>query len=461
MLPLPGFHYNQPLFENERSLIYRGIRDSDQLPVIIKTINTEYPSPEQTGQLRREYDLLKDLDCPGIVKVLGFEMSRMVPFLIMEDIQGKSLAEEILRKKPDLETRIHLSIQIAEVVEQVHHQNIIHKDINPFNIIWNSEENLLKITDFGISTKLTQENPEVINLKEIEGTLAYMSPEQTGRMNRNLDWRTDLYSLGVLFYEMFTGTLPFHSKTPMEMVHCHMAHIPLAPDEIRTELPAVISEIIMKLLEKSADERYQSAYGVKADLKVCLEQWKTHQDIKPFPLATHDLFSHFQVVQKLFGRESELQILKDTFKRVSLGTKEMLLLSGQPGIGKSALIHELHKAIVDKKSFFVSGKFEQLQHNIPYAPLLSAFQMLIRHILIESDASIENWKKRLTAALGKNGKVISEVIPEIEMIIGEQPPVPTLAIQESQNRFNFVFQEFIKVFAAPQHPLVLIIDDLQ
>ncbi len=372
---------------------------------------------------------------------------------------------------------------MAEILGAIHAGNIIHKDINPSNIVYNPETGQVKIIDFGISTVLSRENPTLSNPNVLEGTLAYMSPEQTGRMNRAIDYRTDFYSLGATFYELLTGRLPFVTGDAMELVHCHMAKVPVPPHEVNPQIPKVVSDIVMKLLAKTAEERYQSAWGIKADLEECLTQLQTTGIIAEFTLARQDVSDKFQISQKLYGREAEVETLLAAFERVApapgseaephsrafpggarereKGGVELMLVAGYSGIGKSALVQEIYKPITQQRGYFISGKFDQLQRNIPYASLIQAFSSLVRQLLTESEAQVAGWREKLQAALGVNGQVIADVIPEVELILGKQPAVPELGPVESQNRFNFVFQNFLKVFAQPEHPLVIFLDDLQ
>ena len=334
-------------------------------------------------------------------------------------------------------------------------------DLNPSNIILNQNTGKLKLIDFGISTTLSREISTFRNPNVLEGTLAYISPEQTGRMNRAIDYRTDFYSLGVTFYELLTGQLPFPSNDVLELVHCHIAKQPTPPQELKPEIPAIISALLLKLMAKNAEERYLSAYRIKADLEDCLRQWQTKGQIDAFVIDQHNVSDQFQIPQKLYGREQEISTLLAAFERVSQGASEMMLVSGYSGIGKSVLIQEVYKPLTRQHGYFISGKFDQFQRNIPYASLIQAFRSLVQQLLTESEQEIQNWREKLQGELGENAQVIIEVIPEVELIIGPQPPVPELPPTELQNRFNFVFQKFIKIFSQPEHPLVIFLDDLQ
>ncbi|WP_346341634.1 serine/threonine-protein kinase PknK [[Phormidium] sp. ETS-05] len=358
----------------------------------------------------------------------------------------------------------NIAVKIADNLAKIHKINIIHKDINPNNIIFNPETNRLSIIDFGISTVLTRETTSLKNPEFLEGTLAYISPEQTGRMNRSLDYRTDFYSLGATFYELLLGQVPFDTEDAMELVHAHIAKPPVPPCEINPEIPVALSDLVMKLLAKNAEDRYQSAYGIKADLEICWEQWQKSGTIAAFSLGSRDISDKFQIPQKLYGREREVTLLLEAFARAvspeSPGA-EMMLVAGYSGIGKSALVQEIYKPITGSRGYFIAGKFDQLQRNIPYSALIKAFQELVRQILTENAADIAGWRSQLQGALGQQGQLIVDVIPELELILGPQPEVPELPPVEAQNRWNLLFQKFIKVFAQPAHPLALFLDDLQ
>jgi hypothetical protein len=355
---------------------------------------------------------------------------------------------------------------LTDILGHIHQQNIIHKDINPANWIFNPSTWQVKLIDFGIASVLPRENPTLKNPNQLEGTLAYISPEQTGRMNRALDYRSDFYSLGVTFYELFTGKVPFETMDAMELVHSHIAIKPPSPIDINPELPMAISDIIMKLLEKTAEARYQSAWGLKADLQKC-QKLLALGNKTSFTLGEQDFSDQFQLPQKLYGRELEVEALLAAFERVSTsslvekGKAEMMLVAGFSGVGKSVLVQEIYRPITKKHGYFISGKFDQLQRNIPYSAIVSALRDLVRQLLTESQAQLTNWKEKILSAVGNNGQVIVDVIPEVALIVGTTSPVPTLGPTETQNRFNLVFQNFMKVFAQPAHPLVLFLDDLQ
>jgi len=464
MLTLTGYQIIEQIYESANSVVYRGIRQQDSQTVMLKFLKEEYPSPQALIRYKQEYEIARNLNISQAVKAYSLESYQKTLAIVLEDFGGLSLKQVMGGTQLTLPEFFNIAIQTAESLGHIHAANIIHKDINPANIVFNPQTNQVKIIDFGISTQLTRENPTLKNPNILEGTLAYLSPEQTGRMNRALDYRTDFYSLGITFYELLTGKLPFESNDPLELVHCHIAKQPIPPDKINTEIPKAVSHLVMKLIAKTAEERYQSAWGIKADLEECWQQLVATGTIPEFPLGTQDISGKFQIPQKLYGREVEIATLLAAFNRVSAQGEsqiEMILVAGYSGIGKSALVQEIYKPITEKRGYFISGKFDQFQRNLPYSAVVSAFQELVRQLLAESQAQLNQWREKLLNAVGVNGQLIIDVIPEIELIVGKQPAVLELGPTESQNRFNLVFGNFIRAFCSREHPLAIFLDDLQ
>jgi len=461
MLTLPGYQIQKQLHSGVRTAIYRGFDEQQKRSVVVKVLQSENLTLEEITRLRQEYTLTQNLNFPGILKAYSLEKCRNGFALILEDIGGQSLQELITSEKLPLIEGLKIGIKIAETLEYLHQIPIIHKDIKPSNIIINPESWEVKLSDFSIASRLKLENPTISNPQLIEGTFAYMSPEQTGRMNRAIDYRTDFYSLGMSLYEILTETLPFITNDPLELVHCHIAKQPIPPSQIDPGIPEIISAIVMKLLAKTAEARYQNAAGIKFDLVNCLDQLEKKGEIENFVLGRQDTSNQLLIPQKLYGRETEVEKLLAAFERVSQGAIELMLVSGYSGIGKTSVINEVHKPIVGARGYFIAGKFDQFKRNIPYAALIQAFDSLVNKILTESAEKIAIWQKKLDTAWGENGKVIAEVIPQIELIIGKQPELPHLSPSESEKRFHRVFQQFIQVFCQPGHPLVIFLDDLQ
>ncbi|MEH1977934.1 MAG: AAA family ATPase [Nostoc sp.] len=461
MIALPGFKIATLLKAGVKAVIYRGIKVEDQCPVIIKGLRPEQCTPNNIEQLKHEYAIAQSLNTTAVVKAYALEMHQGIPYLIMEDFQARSL-DQFLDQFQQPVPFLKIAIEITSKLAQIHTCNIVHKDIKPQNILINLETNQVKIADFGIAAFIPYQQQIVSSSSRIEGSLPYLSPEQTGRMNRGIDHRSDLYSLGVTFYEMLTGQLPFQGKDPLEWVHCHIAKSPLDPKKLNSDIPQMLCEITMKLLSKVAEQRYQSALGLQFDLEKCLKQLETTGEIQSFVLGQQDISERFQIPQKLYGRKPEITKLLQAFERVvSQGKPELVLVSGYAGVGKSSLVKEIHKPIVRERGLFISGKFDQYKRDIPYSTIVQAFKTLARQILTEPEEQLSTWKQEIKVALGNNGRLIIDVIPEVELIVGEQSYIPELGPAESQNRFNLVFQNFISVFAKKEHPLTVFLDDMQ
>ena len=467
MLTFPDYQILTQIYQSTNSIVYRARSELDNQPIILKLLKPDYPTPSGLTRYKQEYEITRSLQLEGVVRALDLQKYQNTLVMFLEDFGGESLEILLSSRNFTLSEFLSLAIQITKTLAEIHAANIIHKDINPSNIVFNEKTGQVKIIDFGISTVFTRENLMIKNPNVLEGTLAYISPEQTGRMNRTLDYRTDFYSLGVTLYQILTQRLPFETTDALELVHCHIARQPTPPHQLVPEIPKTVSNLVMKLLAKTAEERYQSAWGLKADLEECLRQVQITGEISDFPLACQDISGKFQIPQKLYGRKQEIETLLTAFERVAGGENcnqsqiEMMLVAGYAGIGKSALVQEIYKSITQRRGYFISGKFDQFQHNIPYSAIVQAFRSLVQQLLSESEAQLAQWREKLLAALGSNGQMIIDVIPEVELIVGPQPVVQQLEPTENQNRFNLVFQNFVRVFCQASHPLVIFLDDLQ
>jgi PAS domain S-box-containing protein len=456
----PSGYVLEPLRDGADFTLYRGRQRGNAAPVLAVALAEEKPSTQNRRRLEHEFSLAPELDPAWAAKPLTLTRHEGRMVLVLKDPGGEPLDRILEREEGqplDLTRLLRIAIGLATVLGQVHRQGLIHKDIKPANVLVDGASNVW-LTGFGIASQLPHEHQVPAPPEMIAGTLAYMAPEQTGRMNRSMDARSDLYSLGVTLYQMLTGHLPFAAVDPLEWVHCHIARQPTPPGAV----PGPLSAIVMKLLAKNAEERYQTASGLETDLRQCLAEWQSHGRIDPFPMGARDASDQLLIPEKLYGREREIDALLAAFDRVvAQGRPELVLVSGYSGVGKSSVVNELHKALVPPRGLFASGKFDQYKRDIPYTTLAHAFQTLIRQILVKSDAEVGGWRHALQEALGANGQLIISLIPEVEFIIGKQPPVAELPPQDARNRFQLVFWRFLGAFARKEHPLALFLDDLQ
>ncbi|MGL5059739.1 MAG: ATP-binding protein, partial [Microcoleus sp.] len=509
MIKLLGYEIIEQIYAGSQTLVYRGRRQSDRQPAVIKQLNNPYPSFSQLLQFRNQYTITKNLEISGIIRPYSLESVGNSYALVMEDCGSISLRDYTRDRTLAIAQVLEIAVQVAQTLHELHQNRVIHKDIKPANILIHPETKQVKLIDFSIASLLPKETQEIKNPNVLEGTLAYLAPEQTGRMNRGIDYRSDFYALGVTLFELLTGQLPFESDDPMELVHCHIAKQPpslsnrqQATDNReegkgnrqqatgnreegkvnrqqatgnreegkvnrqqaagnREEIPLVLENIVMKLMAKNAEDRYQSALGLKYDLEICLHQQKETGKIEVFEIGQRDLCDRFLIPEKLYGRETEVQTLLDAFDRVASGSAEMMLVAGFSGIGKTAVVNEVHKPIVRQRGYFIKGKYDQFQRNIPFSAFVQAFRDLMEQLSSESDARLQIWKTKILEAVGDSGQVLIDVIPELEQIIGTQPPATELSGTAAQNRFNRLMQKFVQVFTTIEHPLAIFLDDLQ
>ncbi len=459
----------QMLWGDGERVLYRGSRpgsDGEPRRVLAVFLAADRPPPLALERLAHEYGLRNELDATWAARPLEFVREDGRAMLVLQDAGGEPLAR-LLGQPMEIGVFLRLAIGVAAALGKAHQAGLVHKDQKPGNILVNCPDGSVRLTGFGIATRLPRERQTLAPPETIAGTLAYMAPEQTGRMNRSIDSRSDLYSLGVVFYQMLTGVLPFTASDPMEWVHCHVARKPAPPADRVDTVPVPISNIVIKLLAKAAEERYQSAFGLERDLRHCLAEWEKRRpndfpQIGDFPLGLHDTPDRLLIPETLYGRAREVATLLAGFERiVQGGAPELVLVSGYSGIGKSAVVNELHKVLVPLNGLFASGKFDQYKRDIPCSTLAQAFQGLVRPLLARSDAELAALRSAFMQALEPNARLMTDLIPELKLIIGDQPPVPELEPRQAQSRFQLVFQRFIGVFARPEHPLALFFDDLQ
>ncbi|MBV1878270.1 MAG: AAA family ATPase [Pseudomonadales bacterium] len=461
MKSIQGYELTKQIQGSGYSQIYHAIRHSDQRPVVLKCLNSEFPRPAQLAQFRQESEIIQTLNCEGVIKCLELIPIGSSLAMVLEDFGGLALDKVIQQGPLTLKEFLPVAISISQTLTEIHDKHVIHKDINPTNILWNRSDGRIKVIDFGISTKLSREVTTIQNAQMLEGTIAYLSPEQTGRLNQPIDYRADFYSLGVTFFELLTGIKPFVTDDEMEMVHCHIAHEAKLVDEINAAVPHVLAMIVNKLMAKKAEERYQSATGLVQDLEKCQTALAASGEIEEFVIGAADFSDQLVIPKILFGREKEIKQLQGAFDRASEGRVEMLAVAGFSGVGKSSLINEIQQSIVARHGHFIGGKFDQLNRNLPYSAIVQALQDFARQILTAPAVELAAWKQRMLVAVGTLGQLIIDVVPEIEWIIGAQPRAPLLTGAEAKNRFITTFQAFIAAIALKEHPLVLFIDDLQ
>ena len=445
---ISGYDIGEELYNGSRTIVYRASRKADHKPVVIKLLKNPYPSFSDLMQFRNQYTIAKNLNSPLIIQTYSLEPYQNGYALVMEDFAGISLSQwrDGEGSVPTLIEFLQVAIALCNILDILIRHRIIHKDIKPANILINPETKQVKLIDFSIASLLPRETQALTSPNVLEGTLGYLSPEQTGRMNRGIDYRTDFYSLGITFYELLTGQLPFQSHDAMELVHCHIAKLPdqfkIQTSKFKNEQPVtqVLGDIVMKLMAKNAEDRYQSALGLKHDLEICLAQLQESGKIENFQIGRRDVCDRFLIPEKLYGREQEVQRLLAAYDRVTNNQAELMLVTGFSGIGKTAIVNEVHKPIVRQRGFFIKGKFDQFNRNIPLSAFVQAFRDLMRQLLCESDAQLAVCKTKILVALSDNGQVMIEVIPELEQIIGQQPPAPELSGTAVQNRFYSLFQ---------------------
>ncbi len=457
---LSGYTITEKIAESRKSAVYRATRDSDGLGVVLKVMTKSRPSASDIERYKKEYEIIREMGIEGVIATHGMVEDRGRVALVLEDFRGLSLKEYLRSHSPGIEQSLEIAISLAETLSYIHARNIIHRDIKPHNILFNPETGTVKVTDFGISTLLPRDQNDIYDPGIVTGTLPYMSPEQTGRISRPVDYRTDLYSLGVTMYEMLAGRVPFTSADPLEIIYDHLAREPERPSKINPAVPETISDIVMKLLSKDLDSRYRSCAGLKADLEECLRRIRTEGSVSPFELGRYDTSDRLSVTGSFVGRERELTRLVESFNRVSQGGCEAVVISGPPGIGKTTLVTHLEGEVVARKGYFVSSRYESVRRNTPYSAIIHAFKKLILRILAEGPERVSRWKERILSALGDNCRVVIDVIPELEMIVEIHPELPEIVSEKTLHRFTKVFGDFVRLFSTGEHPLVLFLDDL-
>lgn len=456
-----GYRLIASRYKGPHTLVYQAIREQDEQPVFLKVFRGDTGSARIASQYKHEYEILSSIDSDEVIKVYDLHRDQLGYTLVLEDCKGQSLTEILRNDILDLKEKLEVAIKIVDGLSIIHRGGIVHKDINPSNIVYNRVSGEVKIIDFGIASMLSKEYAEAKPTQILEGTLPYLAPEQTGRMNRCIDYRTDFYSLGITLYQLFTNSLPFEAKDNLQLIHCHLAVQPVTPMARVPSLPKAISDIVLKLISKAAEDRYQGCWGIKVDLEKCLGLVLNGNSDFEFTIAEEDIPERFQIPQKLYGRKQEINQILEIFSKVSEGQKHLLFVSGYSGVGKTSLIKEVYIPLTRERGYFVSGKYDQYNNSTPYSAFMQAFSQLIQQYICQDEDSIWIIKENLLSALGENAQMIVDLIPSLKLLIGEVEPVTENSGGDLKNRFILTFKNLIRVFACGDYPLVIFLDDLQ
>lgn len=461
MITVLGYELHEKMRYNHNIDTYYALRLKDRCKVLLKIPNNNVTSSENVAILQHEFHLLKTINTPSIIKAYDFLQSTPAPVLILEHVEGALLSSFLVENTLEISDFFDLALQLVDILGELHQRNIIHKEIRPTNIIIDPQQLALKLIDLSASTQLSEELFDYYNLSKLGDSLAYISPEQTGRINRPVDYRTDFYSLGITFYEMLTNQVPFQTMDSLDLIESHISKKPISVLTARRNIPKMLAAIIDKLLEKMPEDRYSSFIGIKSDLLDCFKQWVVKRNLTEYSLGSKDIRDHLSISRNLYGREHEVKQLIEAFYRVSQSTSEIIFIAGYSGIGKTSIVKEVYKPIVEHRGYFIQGKFDQLRRSMPYSAIVTAFQNLVKQVLSENEEKVDVLKNQLIHSLGTVSQVVIDVIPDVELIIGKQSPAHPLNPADAKIRFNLVFQNFVRVFAREEHPLVIFLDDLQ
>ena len=454
---LTDFRDLEQLHAGGQAFVHRATRISDGRAVILKSMRTAYPTGPQRARFRREFDLIQRVAGPGVVEALSWIDAGRSPVLVLEDFGGGSLERHFAARVPPLGQAMDIAVDIVQALERVHAARLLHLDINPSNIVIEPRSGRVKLIDFGLSIDLPRQSATLQADRVLQGTPRFAAPEQTGRMNRSVDYRSDYYSLGATLYWLFTGRPPFQAEDLLELVHAHIARRPVPPEELVEGIGPALSMLIMKLLEKSAEDRYQSTFGILADLRRARELGAEAS----FEVGLSDRPARFTIPERLYGRVDALEVLFSAFDRAREGAREVVLVTGDSGMGKSALVGEVQRPISKRQSLYVAGKFDQFARDIPYASLGDAMRGFVRKVLTQQHGDVQGWRERITESVGVNGGLLTQLIPELALVIGEQAPVEALPPLEAEGRLHLTMRRFMRLLATSEHPLVLFMDDLQ
>ena len=462
-MDIPGYRVAQEFLRSGPFILSRGRRMADGRPVLLKTPARLPIRAVESDALDREFDLLGQLQLPCIPTAVDLVRSRGVTCLVIDDRGLRPLSMRLRSGPLELPAFFHVAGQLCEILGQLHEHQIVAGTVSPQTTLTSLEgdgdDGDMQLLDLSLASRWTPDGTATGRVAW--NATAYVSPEQTGRINRSMDLRSDFYSLGATLYELLVGQPPFASEDPLELIHAHIARVPTRPSIAGVDVPEQLSRVVMRLLAKAPEDRYQSAEGIRRDLEECERAWVRSREIPLFELARHDVPDRFLIPQRLYGRDLEMAALVTAFEATCEGETSLLLVSGYPGVVKTSLIAELARRMLRQSGYFISGKFDQVVRTIPYGAMVQALRNLIWQWLAESEERLATWRVRLSDALGSNVAVLAEVLPEIEFVAGKQPAPAPLDPAEAQNRFRYVFQSFVGTLASAEHPLVIFLDDLQ
>lgn len=455
-----GYRIEDEINRSPRSAIWRAIRLDDELPVVLKTINKTYPSPGDLSRIQHEARILERIQGPGIIGLHGLERWGNNLAIVLEDCGARSLAELGLDRHPmPVDAFVQLAIPVVRALATAH-QQIVHKNLTPQNILWNPQTREARLIDFGCSADLLRDRGSVSGDEYLDGSLPYLAPEQTGRMHRALDPRTDLYSLGIVFYTLLCGRLPFQAVDPLEWIHFHLARQPEPPASLDPRIPEALSDVVCKLLAKNPEDRYQSTIGLVEDLETIAGQWGASGRVEPLVLGQGDRPITFEVPRRLYDRQHELSALLRAVDAAAAGTRRLAVVAGKGGVGKSALVEEIRKNVKLRGGWFLEGKVDQYRRQIPYSAIAQALSGAAEQILAEPPGRLATWKSRILETMNPYGRLAIDLVPRLAAVMGPQPELAPLNPSEEQNRFLGAICRLVGVFARREHPVVLFLDDL-
>jgi hypothetical protein len=462
-MTIQGYQIEECLVQAEGVGLYRGKRLRDQRAVLVRTVADRAPTAREIARLKREREVSQRLETSdeGLVPApLGVEEPAGRLIMVYQDPGGVSLSSLMSATPMSAERVLALGVAIVDALGKLHAQGLVHKNLSPAALLVDVSSSKVHLCDLGLASMVAGE--EQVASELMDGAMAYMAPEQTGRMRQGVDYRADFYSLGILLYELACGQRPFEASDAMGWIHCHIARDVVPAHRVHPDVPRVLSDIIMRLVSKMPEDRYQSVYGLRADLDRALRLVRGGADVEEtFALGLQDVSDRFRMPQRLYGRDEELAELLAAFDRARRGSAELVMLDGPEGVGKTSLVQEAHKVIAQARGFFAVVEFDVGTEQLPYAPVVRALRGVLRQILTEPEHVIEGWRQKLSDALSSSASVLSAELPELALVLGPQQSAATLPAAEHASRFITATSRLVRALCDPLHPLVMVLDDIQ